>query len=54
MSYVHRSDLEVTYARGLQKLAAKLLKASRDGLGSVNQAWLRVGTEMEHQADIHK
>ncbi|XP_043222080.1 uncharacterized protein LOC122381678 [Amphibalanus amphitrite] len=49
-----RSDLEVTYARGLQKLAAKLLKASRDGLGSVNQAWQRVGTEMEHQADIHK
>ncbi|KAF0313884.1 Nostrin [Amphibalanus amphitrite] len=49
-----RSDLEVAYARGLQKLAAKLLKASRDGLGSVNQAWQRVGTEMEHQADIHK
>ena len=54
LRYVFRSDLEVSYAKGLQKLATKLLKASRDGLGSVNQAWQRVGTEMEHQADIHK
>jgi len=49
-----RSDLEVSYAKNLQKLSAKLLKASKDGLGSVNQAWQMVGAEMEYEADVHK
>ncbi|XP_037089407.1 uncharacterized protein LOC119109761 [Pollicipes pollicipes] len=49
-----RSDLEVSYAKSLQKLSAKLLKASKEGLGSVNQAWQMVGAEMEYEADVHK
>ncbi|XP_037076232.1 LOW QUALITY PROTEIN: nostrin-like [Pollicipes pollicipes] len=49
-----RSDLEVSYAKSLQKLSAKLLKVSKDGLGSVNQAWQMVGAEMEYEADLHK
>ena len=49
-----RSDLEVSYAKSLQKLSSKLLKASKEGLGSVNQAWQMVGAEMEYEADVHK
>ncbi|KAF0302324.1 Nostrin [Amphibalanus amphitrite] len=52
--YEYRSDLEVSYAKSLQKLSSKLLKASKEGLGSVNQAWQMVGAEMEYEADVHK
>lgn len=49
-----RAELESTYAKGLHKLASKLVKASKDSLGSVHQAWLVVGQELDSEADAHR
>ncbi|KAE8741430.1 hypothetical protein FOCC_FOCC013030, partial [Frankliniella occidentalis] len=49
-----RSEAEQVYAKSLAKLSAKLLKASKDAVGTVGQAWQRVGTEMECQGEIHR
>lgn len=49
-----RSEAEQVYAKSLAKLSAKLLKASKEAVGSVGQAWQRIGTEMECQGEIHR
>ncbi|XP_047739333.1 nostrin [Hyalella azteca] len=49
-----RAELESAYAKGLHKLAGKLLKASRDSLGSVHQAWQAVGQELDNEAEVHR
>lgn len=49
-----RSDLESNYAKGLNKLAHKIARASRDSVGTLAQAWQVVATEMEAEGDIHK
>ncbi|XP_063229853.1 nostrin isoform X1 [Bacillus rossius redtenbacheri] len=49
-----RSEAETQYAKSLSKLSGKLLKASKDSVGTVNQAWQRAGTQMEAQSEIHR
>nr|CAD7567405.1 unnamed protein product [Timema californicum] len=49
-----RSEVETQYAKSLSKLSGKLLKASKDSVGSVNQAWQRAGTQMEVQSEVHR
>ncbi|MBN3300225.1 NOSTN protein, partial [Amia calva] len=50
-----RADLEISYAKGLQKLAGKLTKAS-SGMtkNSTYNAWNHVCEEMCSTADVHK
>lgn len=49
-----RSELEQTYAKTLNKLAAKLLKACNSGIGTLTEGWKSVGTAMEQEAELHK
>ncbi|KDR11453.1 Nostrin [Zootermopsis nevadensis] len=49
-----RSEAESQYAKSLSKLSGKLLKASKDSVGTVNQAWQRAGAQMEVQSEIHR
>ncbi|KAK8740521.1 hypothetical protein OTU49_002952 [Cherax quadricarinatus] len=49
-----RAELEASYAKGLHKLSGKLLKASKESMGSVNQAWQMVGVELEQEGDMRK
>ncbi|XP_042220680.1 nostrin-like isoform X1 [Homarus americanus] len=49
-----RAELEANYAKGLHKLSGKLLKASKESMGTVNQAWQMVGAELEQEGDMHK
>nr|XP_057937894.1 nostrin isoform X2 [Doryrhamphus excisus] len=50
-----RAELEHTYAKGLQKLAGKLLRASK-GMSSISifSAWCHVSDEMYSRADAHR
>ena len=49
-----RSEAETQYAKSLSKLSGKLLKASKDSVGTVHQAWQRAGAQMEAQSEIHR
>ncbi len=53
-----RSELESSYAKGLAKLASKLLKTTGDELqgphGTVTAGWAAVALEMESEAELHK
>ncbi|KAM3608005.1 uncharacterized protein V6R79_017491 [Siganus canaliculatus] len=50
-----RAELELTYAKGLQKLAGKLIKASKMMTNnSTYSAWCRVSDEMYSRADAHR
>ncbi|CAL1287986.1 unnamed protein product [Larinioides sclopetarius] len=49
-----RSELEMTYAKGLSKLAAKINKAARLALGTTQHAWQEVALQMENEADTHR
>ncbi|XP_071513677.1 uncharacterized protein Nost isoform X3 [Panulirus ornatus] len=49
-----RAELEASYAKGLNKLSGKLLKASKESMGTVNHAWQMVGAELEQEGDMHK
>lgn len=52
--FCRRSEAETQYAKSLSKLSVKLLKASKDSVGTVNEAWQRAGTQMEAQSEIHR
>ncbi|RXM28135.1 Nostrin, partial [Acipenser ruthenus] len=53
--FQQRADLEISYAKGLQKLASKLTKASSSmAKNSTYSAWSFVSEEMGSTADIHK
>uniref|UniRef100_A0A8C6SZ86 Osteoclast-stimulating factor 1 n=1 Tax=Neogobius melanostomus TaxID=47308 RepID=A0A8C6SZ86_9GOBI len=53
--YHQRSELELTYAKGLQKLAGKLIKASKEMTNnSTYSAWCHVSDEMYSRADAHR
>ncbi|XP_061647592.1 nostrin isoform X1 [Phyllopteryx taeniolatus] len=56
MSVLHqRAELEHTYAKGLQKLAGKLMRASKGMTNnSVYSAWCQVSDEMYSRADAHR
>ncbi|KAK7109856.1 hypothetical protein V1264_013825 [Littorina saxatilis] len=49
-----RAELESTYAKSLNKLAAKLLKAVTTSTGSLADGWKAVGVAMEQEAELHK
>lgn len=49
-----RTELEITYAKGLSKLAAKINKATKLTLGTTQHAWQEVALQMENEADTHK
>jgi len=53
-----RSELESSYAKGLAKLASKLLKTTGDELqgphGTITAGWAAVALEMESEAELHK
>ncbi|XP_039280905.1 uncharacterized protein LOC111059427 isoform X2 [Nilaparvata lugens] len=49
-----RSEAETQYAKTLSKLSAKLLKATKEAVGTVNQAWQKVAIEMETQSEAHR
>jgi hypothetical protein len=49
-----RSEAETQYAKSLSKLSGKLMKASKDSVGTVHQAWQRAGAQMEAQSEIHR
>lgn len=52
--FYRRSEAETQYAKSLSKLSVKLLKASKDSVGTVNEAWQRAGAQMEAQSEIHR
>jgi len=49
-----RSEAETQYAKTLNKLSGKLLKASKDSVGTVHQAWQWAGAQMDAQSEIHR
>ncbi|XP_047457929.1 nostrin isoform X2 [Mugil cephalus] len=53
--FQQRAEMELTYAKGLQKLAGKLIKVSR-GMpnNSTYSAWCHVSDEMYSRADAHR
>uniref|UniRef100_A0A3Q1IYX9 Osteoclast-stimulating factor 1 n=2 Tax=Anabas testudineus TaxID=64144 RepID=A0A3Q1IYX9_ANATE len=53
--FQQRADLELTYAKGLQKLAGKLIRASKGmSNNSTYSAWCHVSDEMYSRADAHR
>ncbi|KAM3861969.1 nostrin [Diretmus argenteus] len=53
--FQQRAELELTYAKGLQKLAGKLIKASKGMTNnSIYNAWCHVSDEMYSTADTHR
>ncbi|XP_020784608.2 nostrin [Boleophthalmus pectinirostris] len=53
--FQQRSELELTYAKGLQKLAGKLIRASKEMTNnSTYSAWCHVSDEMYSRADAHR
>nr|XP_023672082.1 nostrin isoform X1 [Paramormyrops kingsleyae] len=53
--FQQRAELEISYAKGLQKLAGKLIKASRGMIrNSTYNAWAHISDEMCSTADIHR
>ncbi|KAG8233678.1 hypothetical protein J437_LFUL014120 [Ladona fulva] len=48
------SEAEAQYAKSLSKLSGKLVKASKEALGSVSHSWQLVGAEMEAESEIHR
>ncbi|XP_030643094.1 nostrin [Chanos chanos] len=53
--FQQRAELEINYAKGLQKLAGKLIKASKSmNNNSAYSAWSQVSDEMFSSADAHR
>ncbi|XP_037646336.1 nostrin [Sebastes umbrosus] len=53
--FQQRAELELTYAKGLQKLAGKLIRASKGmSNNSTYGAWCHVSDEMYSRADAHR
>ncbi|XP_048842560.1 nostrin isoform X2 [Brienomyrus brachyistius] len=53
--FQQRAELEISYAKGLQKLAGKLIKASSGMIrNSTYNAWAHISDEMCSTADIHR
>eukprot|EP00105_Crassostrea_gigas_P045160 XP_019929308.1 PREDICTED: nostrin isoform X3 [Crassostrea gigas] len=49
-----RADLEGHYAKNLNKLSQKLVKATTGNLGSLADGWRSVASVMEQEAELHK
>ncbi|XP_060910377.1 nostrin [Labrus mixtus] len=53
--FQQRAELELTYAKGLQKLAGKLIRTSKEmSKNSTYSAWCHVSDEMYSRADAHR
>ncbi|XP_012691792.2 nostrin [Clupea harengus] len=54
--FQQRSELEINYAKGMQKLAGKLIKASKEmaNNSTTYHAWSQISNEMFSTADIHR
>ncbi|XP_071330099.1 nostrin [Trachinotus anak] len=53
--FQQRAELELTYAKGLRKLAGKLIRASKGmSNNSTYSAWCHVSDEMYSRADAHR
>ncbi|XP_068428915.1 nostrin [Clinocottus analis] len=53
--FQQRAELELTYAKGLQKLAGKLIRTSKGmSNNSTYSAWCHVSDEMYSRADAHR
>uniref|UniRef100_A0A3Q3VZC0 Osteoclast-stimulating factor 1 n=1 Tax=Mola mola TaxID=94237 RepID=A0A3Q3VZC0_MOLML len=53
--FQQRAELELMYAKGLQKLAGKLLRASKEmSSNSTYSAWCQMSDEMYSRADAHR
>ncbi|XP_075959940.1 nostrin [Anarhichas minor] len=53
--FQQRAELELTYAKGLQKLAGKLIRASKGMSNNTTySAWCHVSDEMYSRADAHR
>ncbi|XP_028846652.1 nostrin isoform X1 [Denticeps clupeoides] len=54
--FQQRSELEISYAKGMQKLAGRLIRASKgtDRSSSTYNAWCQVSNEMYAIADVHR
>ncbi|KAL3969999.1 wingless-type MMTV integration site family, member 1 [Sarotherodon galilaeus] len=53
--FQQRAELELTYSKGLQKLAGKLIRASKGmSNNSTHSAWCHVSDEMYSRADAHR
>ncbi|XP_041940180.1 nostrin [Alosa sapidissima] len=54
--FQQRSELEINYAKGMQKLAGKLIRASKEmsSNSTTYHAWSQVSNEMFSTADIHR
>ncbi|XP_050531762.1 nostrin [Daktulosphaira vitifoliae] len=49
-----RVEVEMHYAKTLSKLSAKLVKVAKNGVGSVQNAWMHIGKEMEADGQVHR
>ncbi|XP_025412380.1 nostrin [Sipha flava] len=49
-----RAELELNYAKTMSKLSAKLMKAAKKGIGSIQNAWLMISKEMEAEGQAHR
>jgi len=49
-----RVELELNYAKTMCKLSAKLTKIAQKGAGSIQDAWLAIGKEMEVDGQAHR
>lgn len=47
-------ELELNFAKTMTKLSAKLMKAAQKGVGSIQNAWLVIGKEMEADGQAHR
>ncbi|CAJ1079338.1 nostrin [Xyrichtys novacula] len=55
MVFQQRAELELTYSKGLRKLAGKLIRASKEmSKNSTYSAWCHVSDEMYSRADAHR
>ncbi|TWW76263.1 Nostrin Disabled -like protein 2-interacting protein 2 [Takifugu flavidus] len=53
--FQQRAELELTYAKGLQKLAGKLMRTSKGmSHNSTYSAWCHLSDEMYSRADAHR
>lgn len=46
--------MELNYAKTMSKLSAKLIKVAQKGVGSIQNAWLVIGKEMEADGQAHR
>jgi len=49
-----RSDLEIAYSKGLNKVGLRLQKLSKEFIGGLSDAWLQVSLQFDSEADMHK